>query len=469
MNSPEGSPLSEYLASDQIMLERVLDNNLLSIFDKSVIEEIFAPNQDFSPSGKYYDVVSNIIATDNTNRDDLFDIGFDIGRNICDQSKSPRVRITKFLNTMNSINSLGHSMTGRSSAAPVLGLRSYMRTAILPELGLKSSLDGVFNAIDKSLKSAAIFGNEVEKRNYATHSANLDFLWRKYVFYTKARATAGKYDESRETLTDEEYADLKNKATLLSQEAMLHRKYGTKPAYIEASVGGSWIFHDGDDWAEKASMGMGRIARRPYENIAAVVDYSSYRDFKSLQIGTTTDDAGNVFMTGELAEKLDFSLYIGKDGTISTDPDGLENLGLELSLTHAQELSLLAEIASNFYDLSMPLMKHRSEDKTFENPVDRKKANFDPIQKLLIPRIKYLEQLEDFQGSGDITRTVREHDVTWFVRTLPSGWHASPEAIAEAEYHGIELAENETFVKSHTRGSHNRVLGYHAVRRSKNH
>ncbi len=57
-------------------------------------------------------------------------------------------------------------------------------------------------------------------------------------------------------------------------------------------------------------------------------------------------------------------------------------------------------------------------------------------------------------------------DVTWFVRTLPQGWHPSLEAITEAAKRGIELYDNETFVKEHKRGSiHERVVGYHAIRR----
>jgi len=245
---------------------------------------------------------------------------------------------------------------------------------------------------------------------------------------------------------------------------MEHRKYGTKPAYVDASIGGAWIFYDGDDWSHKMVRDTGRANQ--FENVAAVVKYSPYSEFSDLSIGYEVDDSGVVYSTGNVGDKVDFTLYIGKNGIISTDPDGLEEFGAALGLPHTQEIALKAEVVSNFYDLSMPLTRHRPEDKTFENLVDKRKQTFNPIEDLLIPRIRYMEQTENFPASDDITRTVREHDVTWFVRTLPGHCRASPEAVAEAAAHGIELEENETFVKAHKRGSQNRVLGYHAVKRS---
>lgn len=89
-------------------------------------------------------------------------------------------------------------------------------------------------------------------------------------------------------------------------------------------------------------------------------------------------------------------------------------------------------------------------------------GEFDPVPQLLIPRIRLLHRPPSVKS--DIVREVREHDVTWFVRRLPSGWHASPDAIARATELGVELAPNETFVKEHTRGAGHKVLGHQAIR-----
>jgi hypothetical protein len=160
-------------------------------------------------------------------------------------------------------------------------------------------------------------------------------------------------------------------------------------------------------------------------------------------------------------------LYIGKDGSIATDPDGIQDINLVLSDRPLQAAALRAEVASNFYDLSMPLSKVRTKSASTGTLKRPEQPSFDPVQELLIPRIRYIEngQIDEDLAGTDVVQSVRMHDVTWFVRLLPNGWKASPDARALAAEYGIVLAQNETFVKAHTRGQGNKVLAHHAIRR----
>ena len=448
--------------SNRIMLDHVSKHEGLDHFDKSVIKDIYAPNLETELGGKYratlYDVILNQVADKNS----LLDIGVDIGVDIIQQKTSARNRIVAYLNTIRAIDDLRLEVLSKNAHYDiVLGVGTYMRAILVGELLQTKSTELVFDALETTLKKAYELGDDVEQSQYETHLSRLALLRSRYDTYKSAKNIGEKYDVNDES-SEDEYSSLKQNATLLSREAMRHRKYGTKPAYIDASMGGAWIFYDGEDWRHKMSSKGSRVSN--YVNVAAVVGYSPYDEFKSLKFQIDKSNPNLAAISGPGMDKITFLVYIGQDGVISMDPEGIEDLGLDLKLSHIQELSLRAEIASNFYDLSMPVMKHHPEDKVFENPVERKKQKFNPIKELLIPRIRYIEQGEYFSASDDVTRTIREHDVVWFVRTLPSGWHASPDAVAEAEAYGIELAKNETFVKAHTRGTGNKVMGYHAVR-----
>ena len=448
--------------SNRIVLDRVLKNDELDLFDKSVIKGIYAPHRELEDGGKHHDAVSKVILNPAIDKDAMLDIGVDLGIDIIQQSTSARNRIVAFLNANRVIDDLRLEVLGNDTRYDVvLGIGTYMRSILLTELLQTKSTETVFEAIEATLQKAYDLGDNVEQSQYETHLSRLISLRSRYDTYKHAKDIGEKYDVSDE-VDEDEYRSLKQNAALLSKEAMRHRKYGTKPAYIDASMGGAWIFYDGEDWRQKMSSKSSGAAN--YANVAAVVGYSPYNEFKSLRFQIDRSNPNLSMITGPVMDKINFLVYIGQDGAISMDLEGVEDLGLDLNLSHIQELSLRAEIASNFYDLSMPVMKHLPEDKVFEDLVDRKKQKFNPIKELLIPRIRYIEQGEYFTASDDVTRTIREHDVVWFVRTLPPGWHASPDAVAEAEAYGIELAENETFVKAHTRGKGNKVMGYHAVR-----
>ncbi len=98
------------------------------------------------------------------------------------------------------------------------------------------------------------------------------------------------------------------------------------------------------------------------------------------------------------------------------------------------------------------------------------------IRNMLVPRIRRVMDQPAEDGESAVEkidevdtnrRSVRLHGVTWFRRSLPEGWSASPQARALATTVGIELEEGETFVRAHNRGSKavGEVIGHKIVDR----
>jgi hypothetical protein len=86
-----------------------------------------------------------------------------------------------------------------------------------------------------------------------------------------------------------------------------------------------------------------------------------------------------------------------------------------------------------------------------------------PIRDLFTPRFRVLEDQnavlqameEELERADQETarRNLRKHEVINHIRRLPQGHHPSPQARHLAmEELGVELAENETYVRKHVRG-----------------
>ncbi len=84
-------------------------------------------------------------------------------------------------------------------------------------------------------------------------------------------------------------------------------------------------------------------------------------------------------------------------------------------------------------------------------------------KQLLVPRVKPIQSelpieqlpmiqqeiLKDEPAQESPTRFIDKHHVTWFVRKLPEGYHASESAKTLAKDHNVVLRENETIVRDH--------------------
>lgn len=450
---------------------RVEESDALDIFDKTVMIDSMRDNEDFMPGGKYFETLAPAISSRTHELEDLFDAGVTIGADILQNNKGPRNQLTAYLNAAKSIDELKIGLMGRNdSTATTNGILEQMRIVLAEELPHTPVVEKVFDVMLESFEKAS-----------AAYPGDLTYKW----FYTKLHSLKVVHHNIKSV---RDFADaqhithealestpgvVREQAQLLTKEAMSHRKYGTKPAYIESSFGGSWIYYDGQTLNDKIGVKSRRDnnSRRRFDNVAAAVFHSPHAKLNNLSMREDeySDGLSSIvgFGGGITEAEPDMIFYIGKDGNISIDPDGLADIKIALKDQPAVESALRAELSANFYDLSMPVYRTDDPLENFGSLSAEERENFDPIQRLLIPRVRRIGKATSADSDlTDITRTVREHDVTWFVRTLPNGWRASPEAVAAAYERGIKLEENETFVKAHTRGTGNKVAGHHAIRRA---
>lgn len=179
---------------------------------------------------------------------------------------------------------------------------------------------------------------------------------------------------------------------------------------------------------------------------------------------SVTDDKDKPRLVTNLNPRIAFEVF--GDGSLK---HGRTNRNLAIDAAEHNHYkafrTLQAEIISNYIDLVSPLELSSSLERYGNKPKldtspkeqkterDSKKSGMDAVRQLLIPRIKAAKELPQSTPKTDNHREIRLHGVVWHIRLLPNGWHASPEAQALASQAGIKLAEGETFVKPHKRGS----------------
>lgn len=204
--------------------------------------------------------------------------------------------------------------------------------------------------------------------------------------------------------------------------------------------------------------------------MVGMVFHSPHKELSNLRIAqeeTAAQGRNKFYALGGAMEAAepDFKVIINTDGSMGIYPRSLHTLDTVLADRPDAAMALKAEIAANFYDLTTPVYDEiNAGSPNYPNIPQEQKEDFDPVTQLLIPRVRRLNQPQS--TVSDVVREVRAHDVTWYVRLLRNGWRASPDAIARAKELNVILAENETFVKAHTRGTRGeKALGYQAIRR----
>lgn len=438
-------------------------------FQKVVIDRTTKINPEFKPGGDFYDRFIELSLAEDRNIDNYFDLGVDVGGDIIHNSKNDRDKILYFMNAYLSMNLIQsaiikhndidkesvHHRASQVVATTVLDtVEDYDKFSriIFSVMSLIEELDDRYKGKPYGKQTTAYFNALVILLGMSTNKLiEQGHVWQGII----SKYETGEMDPVAD-------AETERMSSLLTREAMSHRKYGTKPAYIEASIGGAWVFYDGEHFKEQTGHSTDISS-----SIAAVVMHTAADKLDNLSLEKDPHEFtdGALAHMSVAAEKHDFMIYITHDGDITTDQLGLNSFNYTFANNISAASRLKAEVVSNFYDLSMPVYKKASIPTNYPNLTPQQKEEFDPVQQLLIPRVRLVGKMPKEAGQ-DISRSVREHDVTWFVRLLPDGFRASPDAVTEAARHGIILEENETFVKTHKRGNRpERILGYHAVKR----
>lgn len=454
--------LAEEEYTKKVFIDRAIRDESMDAFDESVVRAILAPNKLLKTDSEMYSRVEGLVSCGHLDNETAASIGMDIGWDACSQNKSTKSVLLGYLNSLYSLRCVRRLTLGDTNHgdAEIAAVTAFTKLTVAEYLHDTLNLEKLIGVVGESLDKMIATGDDVQVAAFTRMRLDLDGLEHRLIGVDEAANVAGKYDaESHAGGLD--YESVLATANMLTKEVMENRKYGTKSAYIHASVGGSWIYYDGEDWT-RMKCGPNDTTGQ-FANVAAVAAYSPYRDFDDLRFKVRTNEHGDIEHTGDISDKVQTLIYIGKDGVLSFDPDGLDDIRYNMQATPMQEARLRAEVVSNFYDLSMPGGVRRVSPGE-GSVLDRDDPDLDPIQDLLIPRVKTIGSHDN--ADDDIIRTVRGHSVVWFVRSLPNGYRATPDAVAAARKYGVVLKDGETFVRPHSRGAQDGILGHHAKRRS---
>lgn len=259
------------------------------------------------------------------------------------------------------------------------------------------------------------------------------------------------------------------------------RRYGVKSSFTRRGfLQGSqaWVMWDSRDVAAALSTPRKGLV----STVALATDVNQIKDLRfEKAVRHNTDSTGI-----HLPFPASFMWMMRTDGEFEISPGLGSILVRDIFEKHNSQLvyqAMRLQLVYHLYDLVVPVAKLAMLPSAHTPKLGIVKklatalhlAKKDPVVDLMLPRLRLLEdhaglaeatEQEIEKAATDTrTRAVRKHDVTDFIRPLPKGHRPSPQARKRAwEAFGIELGENETYVRSHKRGKGDEITAHEAKR-----
>ncbi len=356
-------------------------------------------------------------------------------------------------------------------------------------VGFVESLGDNYDLVTDCVKNAASLGTYLnDYPSVGWFMPKLRMLEHHLAVKQNALAFVDNYSSSRRRAgTPEEIEQEDEKIEELFKEIMQKRSYGVKESYREASLGGSWVYHDGQSLRDDVP-GYKDELISPFgvSKIAMQVFHSLKNSFDAIVTDKIAEEYGKIGVKGQFFGASisglgpDLVAYLFTDGQLYLDTTGVVSLKEMFAQKGSLSMyrALQAEHISNFFDLTMPAeVVDAIGGAKMLKPKHIGVAK-DAINELVIPRLRYLNQSEsaeqikaseEAEASRESGSKFKLHGVVYHRRRLPDGWHATPKARALAKEYNIELAENETFVSPHSRGDAQRgqIVGHRTRNRRK--
>lgn len=258
-------------------------------------------------------------------------------------------------------------------------------------------------------------------------------------------------------------------------------KMGYKP---EKHLGGAMIFSPATSLMDFVDDEKIRAAYHPLLDKTEAVAHifhtqrTTHRRIKIEKSETYGHSLYGLSETGPMA-----ILHLGPDGELYTWRDcrvKLRDIALQKGKYEAYR-DLQATVLAHYFDLTHRLDKVVLINKKLREEPPARTSQMPPalesIERLVMPRIKLYaaevagdtpDTIAAAEAQDKPTRSLRLHHVTWHVRDLPEGWHATPTALEYAEKMGVKLEKNQTIVQAHRRGSEalGQVVAYQFIDRS---
>jgi len=265
------------------------------------------------------------------------------------------------------------------------------------------------------------------------------------------------------------------------------RKYGVKPSLFQDGMlhasDQAWVLNNPSDFRFDRAY---NVIPAETEALILLADRSSVRSLKPEEVRQnlhgTPSPAYRMNLRATVRITLDGEgeLYcIGSNNLLSVR-DVFEDRGAG----REYELLRLSQVL-RLYDLVVPIKTVSRLPGLPQQPeglVGRVKSLFtnpeDELLDLVLPRVKRVEnrpeelqnelkqEVEKAAEETEKRRAKREHEVVGHIRQLPDDHSPSQEARERArEELGVELSDNETYVRRHSRGEGDPVKGHEAKRR----
>ncbi len=462
---PHGENLFHVYAGVGAAAFRLAETN--DIAQKALGESLLADTRVMMPGSRVYRAVEAAFSMPHSHESysAQFDAGVELGEAIVASTDDPRQRVVTFLNAYFQVIKARIGTQGTANLDSYINsISDFSRAVVVTSLPTDEDSLEMLVGLEQEVKELAdrddMFGfftlpmlaicQETLYRSVASH-----------VFKSEV-------DPNAPQPSAEEVASTID----MAQEIIASKRYEVKPAYTEASTGGSWLYYDGPSFFIPRQDKTFKI-----DVPAAFILHSDKTSFQTtkLRLLNTTQGKQSGLITKETAAEIvpNFMLYLQPNGSLTLDDLGLRELRAELKDDRAY-LRALAEITAGYFDLTRSASQVRASGvRNFSQLTSDERADYDPVVDLLLPRSRALrnsagatkaEQQEDDKEEAEANRrTIRKHEVIAHPRMLPPGYTPNPEALALAETLGIKLEPGETLVKKHNRGSGNEVEGHKVV------
>lgn len=403
--------------------------------------------------------------------------------NIFIANKSIEEGVTNFLDIAYTLDCLKVKVSGQNASTA-------FSNALVGKLALKTVKERDFSGTDiacitvfaKSIKKDETNGWFYPKIEILRQLAEMKFLstkWIKKVFLPYA----GHILNALHT----DMRDLDKQVGNLMAELAIMRKYGVKTCYFQDgilhSANQAWVYVDFNElltaqnfhaWGSSEELALVILSKRSTAaDTKLLPDNRSGNGWKV--IGTKT--TGEAFFSWSINRLGELSIHSGYGCIPIRDIFRAHGKEMEYELIRLSHVMRL-------YDLVVPVT---TVAKMPEPPSQKSRllGNLIPsflkpklvTPELIVPRVREIENnlnqvIRDLKeeverAEADTEKRTQKREIINHVRRLPAGHHPSAKARARAlEEAGITLADNETYVKKHTRNiASNVVPGIHLAKR----
>ena len=369
--------------------------------------------------------------------------------------------IQQFLNLFFAVNFI-HKPLEKDNKPRSVGVMNMIQEHLSEQLGIDHAQEVPDSYIDSLWKQAADFQQESDPKKLWFVPKLQNLAWRLYMWKQIHQWINRLAKRVSPLVVGLEIEQIHQAAQEVWSRTTSEREYGVKTCYFHSPLflAGRDVFHVFDeklgledakviDIAPENTFAYLGIGSRPQTKISPQ-PYESIRRLGVQNLGVMIEGVRFIFAidnTGGVRTALGYipiKRAFDKVGAASI----FELLRLFL-LMRLHDLTRGADLVNK-----LPSIDETEKDAGKKEGgilgIGAKRKRLD-YMLLAVPRTKPANRIKK-PVAEEGTRFIDRHHVTWFVRRLPEGYHASQRAVDFAASHGVTLGPGTTIVREHWRG-----------------